>query len=178
MKRILFSLFLIPLICLGQTPANPQHRVKVGDLAPDFTLKYLDGKTIKLSELRGKVVLLQFTASWCSVCLKEMPHLEREIWAPHKGDPNFVMAGIDLKEDKATIEKFAAKAGVTYPLLLDPEGAVFELFAEKGAGVTRNVLIGQDGKIVFLTRLFDAEEFQALKAKLASLLVSGAEAKP
>lgn len=82
------------------------------------------------------------------------------------------MAGIDLKEDKAKIEKFVAKTGVTYPILLDTDGAIFELYAEKDAGVTRNVLIDKDGKIAFLTRLFNPEEFNALKAKLVSLLGS------
>lgn len=169
---MLLTLLLIPLICLGQQTADPQHRVKVGDAAPDFTLKYLDGKTIRLSELRGKVVLLQFTASWCSVCIQEMPHLERQIWIKYKDNKNFFMAGIDLKEDKAKIEKFVAKTGVTYPILLDTDGAIFELYAEKDAGVTRNVLIDKDGKIAFLTRLFNPEEFNALKAKLESLLGS------
>ena len=82
------------------------------------------------------------------------------------------MAGIDLKEDKAKIEKFVTKTGVTYPILLDTDGAIFELYAEKDAGVTRNVLIDKDGKIAFLTRLFNPEEFNALKAKLESLLGS------
>ena len=54
--------------------------VKVGEMAPDFTVKLTDGKSITLSELRGKVVMLQFTASWCGVCRKEMPFIEKDIW--------------------------------------------------------------------------------------------------
>jgi AhpC/TSA family len=98
---------------------------------------------------------------------------EREIWIKYKDNKNFVMAGIDLKESKAIIEKFTAKTGVTYPILLDPDGSIFELYAEKDAGVTRNVLIDKDGKIAYLTRLFNPEEFNALKVKLESLLGSG-----
>lgn len=51
--------------------------VKVGQIAPDFTVKLTDGRSVALSELRGKVVMLQFTASWCGVCRKEMPFIER-----------------------------------------------------------------------------------------------------
>jgi AhpC/TSA family len=91
-----------------------------------------------------------------------MPHLERQIWIKNKDNKNFFMAGIDLKEDKAKIEKFVAKTGVSYPILLDTDGAIFELYAEKDAGVTRNVVIDKDGKIAFLTRLFNPEEFNGL----------------
>jgi thiol-disulfide isomerase/thioredoxin len=58
--------------------------VKVGDNAPDFTINEADGKTYRLTDLKGKVVMLQFTASWCSVCRKEMPFIEKEIWLEKK----------------------------------------------------------------------------------------------
>ena len=133
--------------------------VNVGDMAPDFDIEYTDGKVIKLSDLRGKLVMLQFTASWCSVCRKEMPHIESEIWLKHKDNPDFALIGIDLKEDKETTDKFAVDMEITYPLTLDISGAKFELFADKKAGVTRNIIIDKDGKIIMLTRLYDEEEF-------------------
>ena len=73
------GLFLFSLNLFSQK-ADPQHKVKIGDEAPNFTLKFLDGTTKQLRDLRGKVIMLQFTASWCSVCLKEMPFIEEEIW--------------------------------------------------------------------------------------------------
>ena len=144
--------------------------VKVGDMAPDFNIEYTDGKVVKLSDLRGKLVVLQFTASWCSVCRQEMPHIESEIWLKHKNNQKFAFIGIDLKEDKATTDKFAADMKVTYPITLDVTGAKFELFADKKAGVTRNIVIDKAGKIIMLTRLYDEAEFANMVALINDYL--------
>ena len=133
--------------------------VKVGESAPDFTITLTDGKQMKLSELRGKVVMLQFTASWCGVCRKEMPFIEKDIWLKHKNNPHFALIGIDLKENREQTIQFGKDLKITYPLTLDPEGKAFYSFAAQGAGVTRNIIIDKQGKIVFMTRLYDPEEF-------------------
>lgn len=138
------------------------YLVKVGDIAPDFTIQEAGGKIMKLSDLRGSVVMLQFTASWCSVCRKEMPFIEEEIWLPGKKQGLRVI-GIDRDEPEATVKKFASDMKITYPLALDPGADIFGLFAEKEAGVTRNVIIDRNGKIIFLTRLFEREEFDRMK---------------
>ncbi|MDP3180373.1 MAG: TlpA disulfide reductase family protein, partial [Bacteroidota bacterium] len=116
------------------------------------------------------VVMLQFTASWCSVCRKEMPHIEADIWKKYKNNPNFALFGIDLDEPKDIVEKFAKEIPVTYPLALDPKGGIFYQFAEQKAGVTRNVIIDKTGKIVYMTRLYKDEEFQEMKKVIADLL--------
>ena len=136
--------------------------VKVGDMAPDFEIEYLDGKKVKLSELRGKLVMLQFTASWCGVCRNEMPHIESRIWLKHKNNPNFTLIGIDLKEDKETTAKFAKDMKITYPITLDTDGSKFALFTAPKAGVTRNIIIDKDGKIIMLTRLYEEDEFNSM----------------
>lgn len=138
------------------------YLVKVGDTAPDFTIREAGGKTYKLSDLRGKVVMLQFTASWCGVCRKEMPFIEEEIWIPGKKQ-GLAVIGIDRDEPEETVKKFAADMKITYPLALDPGAEIFGLYAEKQAGVTRNVIIDRNGKIIFLTRLFEREEFDGMK---------------
>ncbi|WP_372774921.1 TlpA family protein disulfide reductase [Mangrovibacterium sp.] len=146
------------------------YLVKLGDQAPDFETTTPDGQKVKLSDLKGKVVMLQFTASWCSVCRKEMPHIESDIWNKHKDNPNFALFGVDLDEPLEIVASFAKQIPVSYPLLLDPKGGIFYSYAEKGAGVTRNVIIDQEGKIVFLTRLFKQEEFEKMKEKINELL--------
>jgi peroxiredoxin len=145
------------------------YKVSIGDKAPDLELNMIDGKRINLSELLGQVVVLQFTASWCSVCIQEMPHLEKEVWLPFK-DEGLMLIGIDRDEPLEVVKKFKKQTGITYPLALDPGANHFSKFAHKNAGVTRNIVIDKKGNIAFLTRLFDKDEFEAMKQKIKLLL--------
>lgn len=171
MRIILTTIaILFSSLAFSQVSNNYQFKVKVGDMAPDFTMELPSGANVQLSSLRGKVVMLQFTASWCGVCIKEMPHIENDIWLKHQSNPNFALYGIDRDEPAETILKFAKKTGVTYPIGLDPKGSIFQLFAEERAGITRNVVIDKDGKIVMLTRLYEVEEFKKMVELIDSLL--------
>ena len=143
--------------------------VNIGDIAPNFTMEYLTGEKVTLSDLRGKVVVLQFTASWCSVCRKEMPHLEKDVWKQFK-EKGLVLIGVDRDEPIETVIQFQKDMGTTYPLALDPGAKIFGLFADKNSGVTRNVVIDQQGKIVFLTRLFEKDEYDQMIEVIKSLL--------
>jgi peroxiredoxin len=168
-------MFLLSASLQGQIPAKEipsdyGYIVKIGQQVPDFKMTTIDGKTIRMAELKGKVVMLQFTASWCSVCRKEMPHIEADIWKQYKSNPNFALYGIDLDEPKDIVEKFAKQIPVTYPLALDPKGEIFYTFAEKNAGVTRNVIVDKTGKIVYMTRLYKEEEFEEMKKVIAELV--------
>ena len=166
MKRnwIIFLFAILSSISFSQAKkANDEgYLVKVGDKAPDFTIREAGGKTYKLSDLKGKVVMLQFTASWCSVCLMEMPFIEKEIWQ-EKGASGLVVIGIDRDEQVDKVLQFKKDIKVTYPLALDPGAEIFGLYAQKEAGVTRNVIIDRTGKIIFLTRLYKEEEFEQMK---------------
>ncbi|MBE6269229.1 MAG: TlpA family protein disulfide reductase [Bacteroidales bacterium] len=146
------------------------YLVKVGDIAPDFTLKLTDGSDFTLSKNRGKVVMLQFTASWCGVCRKEMPFIEKDIWQKHKENPNFVLLGIDREEPLEDVKKFAESTGITYPMALDSNADVFASYAERKSGITRNILIDGEGRIVKLTRLFNETEFNSLVEMIDSML--------
>ncbi len=149
------------------------YKVRVGDEAPLFTtVDALSGDTVRLADLRGKVVMLQFTASWCGVCRKEMPQIESRIWQRHKNDTTFALLGIDRDEPAEKVARFVEQTGVTYPLVLDPDADIFGLYADKRAGVTRNVIIGRDGRIVMTTRLYEEKEFERMVAVIDSLLVA------
>lgn len=171
MNRKFFILFLFLLVTRAVVFAQDnenvmvyenEYIVKVGDMAPDFTLELTDGTIFTLSEQRGKVVMLQFTAGWCGVCRKEMPFIERDIWQRHKENDGFVLVGIDREETKEEIEAFIKKVGTTYPIAMDVNADVFASYALRNSGITRNVLIDRDGKIVMLTRLFNENEFASL----------------
>jgi peroxiredoxin len=178
MKSIIISFFLGAL-CLFSNKAiaddELKHKFKIGDIAPNIELISPDGSTKHLSDYKGKVIMLQFTASWCPVCRKEMPFIEKEIWHELKSNPNFVLFGIDLKEGADTVAIFKKSTKITYPLLLDPKGAAFDAFTEEGAGVTRNIIIDKDGKIVFQTRLFKRDEFDKMKEIIFTLVNKSSE---
>jgi peroxiredoxin len=180
-KNILFLIVaFIPELVFSQGAKIPQKEipedygyiVKIGQEAPDFSIDLGSGAKQKLSSLRGKVVMLQFTASWCSVCRKEMPHIEKEIWQEYKNRPDFALFGIDLDEPLDVVNKFQKDIKVTYPLALDPKGGIFYNYAAKGAGVTRNVIVDKKGKIVYMTRLYKEEEFTEMKQVIGLLLKS------
>ena len=156
---------------LQQKEEDRGYIVKIGDMAPDFVINEAGGATYRLSDLRGKIVMLQFTASWCSVCRKEMPFIEKEIWQEKKGS-DLTVIGIDRDEPAKTVLKFQKDMNVTYPLALDPGADIFGLFALKEAGVTRNVIIDKTGKIAFLTRLYDRKEFDEMKKVIFALLAA------
>jgi peroxiredoxin len=167
MKRIYSPLLIALLFSSILTAQDKQesdngYLVKVGDNAPDFTINEAGGKVYKLSALRGKVVMLQFTASWCSVCRTEMPFIEKEVWQEKK-PAGLIVIGIDRDEPVEKVLQFQKDIKVTYPLALDPGAEIFGLFARKEAGVTRNVIINRSGKIIFLTRLYKKEEFDQMK---------------
>jgi len=144
--------------------------VKTGDIAPaDFELVLNDGTKTSLKQLRGKVVILQFTASWCSVCREEMPHLEKEIWQAYK-DKGLVLIGVDRDEPLEKVQGFHQGMNISYPLALDPGADIFGRFANKKSGVTRNVVIDRDGKIVYLTRLYDKQEFASMVKAVDALV--------
>ena len=99
-----------------------------------------------------------------------MPHIERDIWQPHKENKNFVLVGIDREETLEEILPFIEQVGTTYPIAMDTNADVFALYALRNSGITRNVLIDRDGKIVMLTRKFKEDEFAALVEKINTML--------
>jgi cytochrome c biogenesis protein CcmG, thiol:disulfide interchange protein DsbE len=99
-------------------PVAPQ----VGFVAPDFRLESLEGSTIALSDLRGKVVVVNHWASWCPPCRAEMPVLSR-IYAKYR-DAGLVVLGVNAtnQDDEASVRAFARSGQATFPIVLDREG--------------------------------------------------------
>ena len=171
MNRITFFLLLLvfPLTFVSQNEENRGYRVKVGDPVPPLTLQMINGEIWTNKDFIDKTVVIQFTGSWCSVCKKEMPELESRVWQNYK-EKDFLLIGIDIKDTRDRMISFIEKTGVTYPIAWDPEAEIFDLFTLKGAGVTRNIVINKRGEIVFLTRLFEEKEFQAMIDKIDELV--------
>ena len=164
-------LFINLTLAIAQIPDDRGYIIKVGDNLPEFVMDFPDGSQINSVDLLGNVTMLQFTASWCSVCREEMPHIEKEIWKIYK-NIGINVIGIDRDEPAEIVEKFAKEIKVTYPIALDPRADIFALFADRNSGVTRNIIIDTDGTISFLTRLFDPKEYLRMKKVIHSLLKS------
>jgi peroxiredoxin len=109
----------------------------------DFTLTELNGKTWTLKELRGKVVLVNFWATWCPPCRKEMPYLET-LYKQFKDQSLVILAISD--EDESKVKPFIAEQKVTYPILLDPGRKVNELFEIEG--IPKTFVYDRNGKLV------------------------------
>lgn len=168
-KLLLIALFIATQISYAQEDSTRGYKVKVGEQAPELNFVLMDGTQHTNESLKGKVVVLQFTASWCSVCRKEMPHLESKVWQQFKNE-DFMLVGIDLKEDREKVERFIAQMQVTYPFTIDEDGALFESFTLPKAGVTRNIVLDKNGKIIFLSRLYEEKEFNEMIAVITAEL--------
>jgi peroxiredoxin len=116
--------------------------------APDFTLKSLEGRNLRLAEQRGQVVLVNFWATWCGPCKQEMPHLNR-LYDKYRSS-GFVLLGVNVDEDTHQASGTAAKLGLHFPVLLDADKAVVRLYDLNSMPAT--VLIDRDGKVRYLHR--------------------------
>lgn len=174
---IVYLFLFTGIIANAQTTDNTNaalsdrgYLVKIGEQAPDdFELALIDGTKTSLNQLRGKVVILQFTASWCTVCREEMPHLQAQVWNAYK-NKGLVLIGVDRDEPLKKVQKFQKDMKITYNLALDPGANIFGRFADKKSGVTRNVIIDRDGRIVYLTRLYDKQEFASMLKVIDNLI--------
>ncbi|ADL42985.1 alkyl hydroperoxide reductase/ Thiol specific antioxidant/ Mal allergen [Caldicellulosiruptor obsidiansis OB47] len=141
-KSVIFILISAILIGLLVYQIMSHSKEKAATDGVDFRLLAVDGKEYSLLDFRGKKVLLNFFATWCPPCRAEIPDFERF----HRENKDVVLIGINIQEDKATVEEFLSSMGVTYPVLLDRDGKVSAQFGIEGIPTT--FLIDKNGKIV------------------------------
>ncbi len=127
--------------------ANVQAEVLEGP-APDFTLKSRSGENIKLSEMRGDVVMINFWASWCAPCRQEMPLLE-EMYKKYS-DLGFVLLGVNVEEDSSKAGELLREIPVTFPILYDNTNKVTKMY--KVVAMPSTVMVDRDGNMRYLHR--------------------------
>ncbi len=159
-KRLLSILILLVLVLgsgwiwLSRVPdsvsARPESIPLRGHPAPDFTLQTLDGEALSLSDLRGKAVVLNFWATWCPPCQAEMPELQAAHEAYSRG--GLVVLGVNQAENRATVQAFLDERQLTFPVVLDSQYEVSQLYQVNSLpttffidrdGVIREIVIGQ-----------------------------------
>ena len=144
---------------------NVQAASEMKQPAPNFTLKSNSGKNLKLSELRGQVVLLNFWASWCGPCRTEMPLLVK-IHDKYKG-MGFTVLGVNVEEDSTPAISIINKTKIGFPVLFDKENAVSKLY--NVSAMPSTVIIDRDGNMRYLHEGYksgDEEKYKEIVKKL------------
>jgi len=116
--------------------------------APDFTLRTMNGPNMRLQEQRGRVVMVNFWATWCGPCRQEMPQLNRLYEKYHAA--GFVLLGVNVDDDQRKAAEVAGKLGVTFPVLLDTDKTVSKLY--ELSTMPSTVIIDRDGKVRYVHR--------------------------
>ena len=169
MKRVF--IFMVSLLVLGTLArVNAQEKVtlvKVGDDVPEFVVEMFDGQKINIKDLKGKIVLINFWATWCPPCQEELKRVQKEIIDRFKGK-DFVFLAISREESKEQVKKFRERNGYTFPMGLDPERKIYSKFAT--ATIPRNFIIDKKGKIVEIEVGYTKEAFSKMIEKLERLL--------
>jgi peroxiredoxin len=136
-RTVLAGLLLLGGAWASAAPLAPQA------LAPDFTLRTLDGKNLRLGEQRGRVVLVNFWATWCGPCRQEMPHLNK-LYDKYRSS-GFMLLGVNVDEDTRNAVAVADKLGVRFPVLPDADKRVSQKYDLRAMPST--VLIDRDGRV-------------------------------
>lgn len=161
--RCIFALAWMLLVPLAAA-------VEPGQPAPDFTLTAADGKPVSLSTLRGKVVYLDFWASWCAPCRRSFPWMN----AMHEkyGPGGLAILAVNVDQRRPDADRFLAQTPARFPLAFDPQGTAPRLYAIKG--MPSSLLIGRDGRVLLSHAGFRDEERDELESKIAAALAARA----
>ena len=143
-KKVFFkSLFLSLLLSSVNV-----HALNVGDSAPDFTLKSLQGKNLKLEEQRGQIILINFWASWCGPCRKEMPVLQ-SLHQKYQ-DLGVAVWGVNVEQENQAGRDFLADLNLSFPIFFDQTNTISKTYQVEAMPTT--VIVDRDGKVRYIFR--------------------------
>lgn len=134
--------------------------------APDFTLESKSGENVRLAEQRGKVVMLNFWATWCAPCRKEMPLLD-EIHERYEA-AGFVLYGVNVEQDSEKAAELVDELGVTFPILYDPESKASQAYGVDAMPTT--IMIDRDGEIRYVNRGYRSGDEDKYRKQVRELI--------
>lgn len=163
-------LLIFTLVFIGQNifAQDEATLVKEGALAPDFSIVMKDGSQKKLSDLKGKVVWINFFATWCPPCRKELPHLQKAIYEKLKNNKNFELLIIGREHDWAEVDKFKTDNNYIMPFYPDKNREIFAKYAAQN--IPRNFIIDKNGEIVVSSIGYKEDDFNKMVEKVNALL--------
>lgn len=169
MKKFIFFL-LISISFIMETGAQQDTTAltKQGEKAPAFSCKFIDGKGFDLNKLHGKIVMINFFATWCPGCNLELPALQKDVWEKYRDNPGFVLIVIGREHTDQELSDFAKSKNLTLPFAADPKREIYNLYATKY--IPRNIVIDRDGKILYQESGFTATEFAEIEKLIADSL--------
>jgi len=139
-------------------------KVKNGQKVPEFKFELNKSDKGAISDYRGKIVLINFFATWCPPCRKELPEIEKDIWSQYKGNPRFAMLTFGREHNWEELNIFKEQNNISFPVYPDPDRSIYGFFAEKM--IPRNFVIDENGNIIYMSVGFNPDEFEALKKLL------------
>ncbi|HNW57605.1 MAG TPA: TlpA disulfide reductase family protein [Bacteroidales bacterium] len=169
MKKLIltFSLFAAFMIVVnGQVDTTTY--TKVGDKAPAFVCKTIDGKTIDISKQHGKIVMINFFATWCGPCNMELPVVQKNIWEKYKDNSKFVLVMIAREHSEQEVRDFVTLKKFKMPFAADSDRKIYKLYASQT--IPRNYIIGKDGRIIYQGIGYTEEEFKEIEAIISEKL--------
>ena len=171
-NKIFLCLAVTVLLCgvsLGQTtPEVATTLVSLGMQSPNFTYEVSKGKIATSKDLKGKVVLINFFATWCGPCRMELPKIQSDIWNKHQSNPKFAMLTFGREHTWKEVEKFKADNKFQFPFYPDPKRGVYGKFAKQT--IPRSFLLDEEGKIIYLSEGFEEKHFNELVKLIDSKL--------
>lgn len=154
------KLVLAAIIALFTVTAMAQDDIITkGQSLPSFSLQMQNG-SFNSSELKGKVTLVTFFATWCGPCRAELPEIQAQIWNIHKNNPDFRLLIIGRQHTADEVNAFKQQNKFGMPFYADPDRSVYNLFAKQY--IPRCYLANRDGKIIFTSQGFNKSDFEEL----------------